>query len=245
MTDSSVNNVKARGKGQTSAQFRRWVARNRAHRRKYQRELMRKRRREKVDQERAAKGLPLMKWGEGTEGRKRGRRRRRAGRKGESVSGNRKVTNHKQLTNDSTAFRPETLFTLSRATPHPATFLGWVRDLRQRLGVFGLRALGVPAPVVLSGKVPSSPAQRVVFLIWSYFCCPSNYGNALHLATWGRFNPKMPKDYTLAAERLLARKTGPARARAAGKPYKPFSKPWARKAPCRGEYLALPNLPLL
>lgn len=241
MANSLENTAKVRrNKGWRIAQSRRWLAKNREKRNAY----MRRYKHTKENAKRVANGLPPKVWpGDTAIGRPQGERKGKAGRG--SASGFRKVANHKQLTNDSTAFRPETLFTLSRATPHPDTFLGWVRDLRQRLGVFGLRALGVPAPVVLSGKVPSSPAQRVVFMLWSYFCCPSNYGNALHLASWGRFNPKMPKDYTLAAERLLNRKTGPARARAAGKPYKPFQKPWARKTPSKGDYLALPLLPLL
>jgi len=153
--------------------------------------------------------------------------------------------NHKQLTKDSNSFRPIALFTLSKLAPSPDTFERWITDLRRKLGTIGLRSLGVPAPVVLRGKVPSSPARRVVFYLWSSLFCPTNLASAFHLATWGRFNSEMPKDYREAALRLLARKSGPARARALGIPYKPFQKPWAGKTPRRLIYAVPPSLPLL
>lgn len=162
-----------------------------------------------------------------------------------SVSGFRNHANHKQLTNDSNSFPPLALLSLSKMAPSPDVFLQWIADLRRRLGTVGLRALGVPAPVVLKGKVPCSPARRVVFYLWSALFCPSNLSNAFHLATWGRFNPAMPKDYQAAAERILSRKTGPRRARLAGKPYKPFVKPWQGKTPRRKIYAVPPLLPLL
>jgi len=162
-----------------------------------------------------------------------------------SVSGFRNHANHKQLTNDSNSFQPEALLTLSKVAPSPDTFQLWLADLRRRLGTVGLRALGVPAPVVLSGKVPYNPTRRVIFHLWSALFCPSNLSNAFHLASWGRFNPDMPKDYQEAAERLLDRKNGPRRARALGMPYKPFVKPWQGKTPRRNIYAVPPLLPLL
>lgn len=165
--------------------------------------------------------------------------------RGGSVSGFRNHANHKQLTNDSNSFPPEALLTLSKVAPSEDTFQLWLAELRKRLGTVGLRALGVPAPVVLSGKVPYNPTRRVIFHLWSALYCPSNLSNAFHLASWGRFNPEMPKDYTQAAERLLNRKSGPRRARALGKPYQPFRKPWAGKTPRRMIYAVPPSLPLL
>jgi len=162
-----------------------------------------------------------------------------------SVSGFRNHANHKQLTNDSNSFQPEALLTLSKVAPSTDTFQLWLADLRRRLGTVRLRSLGVPAPVVLKGKVPCSPARRVVFYLWSALFCPSNLSSAFHLASWGRFNPEMPKDYREAAERILARKSGPRRARLAGKLYKPFVKPWAGKTPGRKIYITPPSLPLL
>lgn len=164
---------------------------------------------------------------------------------GGSVSGFRNHANHKQLTNDSASFPPEALLTLSKVAPSPDTFTLWLADLRKKLGTVGLRALGVPAPVVLSGKAPYNPTRRVIFHLWSALHCPSNLSNAFHLASWGRFNPDMPKDYQEAAERLLNRKSGPRRARAAGMPYKPFLKPWQGKTPRRKIYAVPPSLPLL
>ena len=156
-----------------------------------------------------------------------------------------KHDNPKQLTNDYPRLPPLSLLALSKVSPSDDTLRQWVSDLRRRLGTVGLRALGVPAPVVLKGKVPCSPARRVVFYLWSSLFCPSNLSSAFHLATWGRFNAEMPKDYREAAERILARKTGPRRARLAGKPYKPFVKPWHGKTPRRKIYVVPPLLPLL
>jgi len=161
------------------------------------------------------------------------------------VSGLRSNKNGKALCNPK-SFPPASLARLSRVKPHDSTAKAWLDDCRLKLGTWGLCALGIPPRQAIKGGPPIAPlAQRLVFIIWSSLFCPSNLSSALHLATWGRFNPKMPKDYTLAAERLLARKTGPARARAAGERYRPFVKPWARRTPSKGEYLALPNLPLL
>lgn len=170
----------------------------------------------------------------------------RKGKEGRgSASSFPKHDNHKQVANDSVRIPPKAIFTLSKVSPSDDTFLLWVQDLRQRLGVVALRSLGVPAPVVLKGKVPCSPARRVVFYLWSSLFCPSNLSSAFHLATWGRFNAEMPKDYREAAERILARKTGPRRARASGVPYKPFQKPWQGKTPRRKIYAVPPLLPLL
>jgi hypothetical protein len=161
------------------------------------------------------------------------------------VSGFRNHANHKQLTNDSASFPPEALLTLSKVAPPEDTFQLWLADLRRRLGTVGLRALGVPAPVVLSGKVPYNPTRRVIFHLWSALFCPSNLSSAFHLASWGRFNKDMPKDYIQAAERILSRKSGPRRARALGMPYQPFRKPWQGKTPRRMIYTVPPSLPLL
>lgn len=156
-----------------------------------------------------------------------------------------KHDNPKQVANDSVRIPPKAIFALSKVTPSDDTFLLWVQDLRQRLGVVALRSLGVPAPVVLKGKVPCSPARRVVFYLWSSLFCPSNLASAFHMATWGRFNPDMPKDYQEAAERLLNRKGGPSRARLEGRPYQPFRKPWQGKVARRMIYAVPPTLPLL
>lgn len=172
--------------------------------------------------------------------------RERVGKRGRgSASPFPKHGNPKQVANDSVRIPPKAIFVLSKVAPSDDTFLLWVQDLRQRLGVVALRSLGVPAPVVLRGKVPCSPARRVVFYLWSALFCPSNLSNAFHLATWGRFNRDMPQDYRAAALRLIDRKGGPSRARLEGRPYQPFRKPWQGKVARRMIYVVPPSLPLL
>lgn len=144
------------------------------------------------------------------------------------------------------AFNPNQLTYLSVIRPSDSALWGWVKQLRKRVGIVGLVALGIPHGLAKGGNgFRYGTDARLVFYLWSALFCPSNLSSAFHLATWGRFNKDMPKDYREAAERILARKTGPAKARAAGKPYKPFQKPWAGKTPRRMVYAVPPALPLL
>lgn len=174
---------------------------------------------------------------------------RRNGKKGgrprESASGF-PVCYNSKLISRLNAFNPKQLTYLSVIRPSDSALWGWVKQLRKRVGIVGLVALGIPHGLAKGGGgFRYGTDARLVFYLWSATHCPSNLANAFHLASWGRFNEDMPKDYREAAERLLNRKTGPAKARAAGKPYKPFVKPWLRKTPPKGDYLALPLLPLL
>ena len=162
------------------------------------------------------------------------------------MSSNRGMTNGKALCS-SKSFKPEMLSQLSRIRPSEATLEAWLDKLREKVGTHGAIALGVATELALKGGHPTRhpAAARLVFYLWSALFCPSNLSNAFHLASWGRFNPDMPKDYIQAAERILDRKSGPRRARASGKPYKPFLKPWAGKTPRRKIYCVPPILPLL
>ena len=163
-----------------------------------------------------------------------------------SVSGNARHGNGKVLCS-SKSFKPEMLSQLSRIKPPESTLEAWLDKLREKVGTCGLAALGIASPLALKGGHPTRhpAAARLVFYLWSALFCPSNLSNAFHLASWGRFNPDMPKDYQEAAERLLNRKGGPRMARAAGMPYKPFVKPWQGKTPRRKIYITPPSLPLL
>lgn len=180
--------------------------------------------------------------GEKAQGEKEGRGRA----KRESVSENTRHANGKVLCN-SKSFKPESLLQLSRIRPSPATLEAWLDQLRAKIGTQGLAALGVASDLALRGGHPTRhpAAARLVFYLWSAIYCPSNLSSAFHLTTWGRFNQDMPQDYREAALRLLARKSGPARARALGIPYKPFQKPWQGKTPRRLIYVVPPSLPLL
>ena len=162
------------------------------------------------------------------------------------MSFNRGMTNGKALCNPK-SFKPELLSQLSRIRPPDATLEGWLDQVRERVGTHGIIALGIAPKLALKGGHPTRhpAAARLVFYLWSAIHCPSNLSSAFHLASWGRFNPDMPKDYQEAAERLLNRKTGPRRARLAGKPHKPFQKPWQGKTPRRKIYAVPPLLPLL
>ena len=163
-----------------------------------------------------------------------------------SVSENTRHANGKLLCS-AKSFKPETLSQLSRIRPPEATIEAWLDQLRKKVGTCGLAALGIASPLALKGGHPTRhpAAARLVFYLWSAIFCPSNLSSAFHLATWGRFNADMPQDYREAAERILARKTGPRRARASGVPYKPFQKPWQGKTPRRKIYAVPPLLPLL
>lgn len=167
-------------------------------------------------------------------------------REGGSVSGNLTTTNGKALCNPK-SFKPEILSQLSRIRPSETTLEAWLDKLREKVGTHGIIALGIAPRLALKGGHPTRhpAAARLVFYLWSALFCPSNLSNAFHLASWGRFNPDMPKDYIQAAERLLNRKNGPRRARASGMPYKPFVKPWQGKTPRRKIYVVPPCLPLL
>lgn len=144
------------------------------------------------------------------------------------------------------AFNPNQLTYLSVIRPSDSALRRWVEQLRKAVGIVGLVALGIPHGLAKGGGgFRYGTDARLVFYLWSAIFCPSNLSNAFHLASWGRFNPDMPKDYQEAAERLLNRKTGPRRARASGVPYKPFQKPWQGKTPRRKIYAVPPLLPLL
>ena len=144
------------------------------------------------------------------------------------------------------AFNPNQLTYLSIVRPSDSTLRRWLDQLRKAVGIVGLVALGVPHGLAKGGGgFRYGTDARLVFYLWSATHCPSNLSSAFHMASWGRFNAEMPKDYREAAERILARKTGPRRARALGLPYKPFRKPWQGKTPRRKIYAAPPLLPLL
>jgi hypothetical protein len=162
------------------------------------------------------------------------------------VSENTRHANGKLLCS-AKSFKPEMLSQLSRIKPPEATLEAWLDQLREKVGTCGLAALGIASPLALKGGHPTRhpAAARLVFYLWSALFCPSNLSSAFHLASWGRFNKDMPKDYIQAAERILSRKSGPRRARALGMPYQPFRKPWQGKTPRRMIYTVPPSLPLL
>lgn len=183
--------------------------------------------------------------GRGKAGKRSGKRKAGWRVRKASVSGLPRNGNSKALANLN-SYNPYQLTYLSNILPPDSACERWLAQLRRKLGNNGLLALGFPPRQSRFDVAPQhGTAWRLAFLYWSALFCPSNLQSAFHLATWGRFNSDMPKDYREAALRLLSRKSGPARARAAGKPYKPFAKPWARKTPRKGDYLALPILPLL
>ena len=156
------------------------------------------------------------------------------------------VCYNSKLISRTNAFNPKQLTYLSAIRPSDSTLQGFLFQLRKEVGIVGLMALGLPHGVANGPACLRYLSEaRLVFYLWSALFCPSNLSNAFHLATWGRFNAEMPKDYREAAERILARKTGPRRARALGLPYKPFRKPWQGKTPRRKIYAVPPLLPLL
>ena len=184
----------------------------------------------------------------GKGGRRGGKaKKRKAGwrvRKG-SVSGFPSNGNSKALANPN-SYNPYQLAYLSNILPPDSACEKWLSQLRRKLGNNGLLALGFPPRQSRCDVAPQhGTAWRLTFIYWSAIFCPSNLASAFHLATWGRFNADMPQDYREAAERILARKTGPRSARLAGKPYKPFVKPWQGKTPRRKIYAVPPLLPLL
>lgn len=162
-----------------------------------------------------------------------------------SVSGLPRNGNSKALANLN-SYNPYQLTYLSNILPPDSACERWLFQLRRKLGNNGLLALGFPPRQARQDVAPlHGTAWRLTFLYWSALFCPSNLSSAFHLATWGRFNENMPKDYREAAMRLLDRKSGPARARALGLPHKPFVKPWQGKTPRRMIYTVPPSLPLL
>jgi len=166
-------------------------------------------------------------------------------REGASVSGF-PASHQSKLISRLNAFNPKQLTYLSVIRPPEGALWKWVEELRRKVGIVGLVALGIPHGIAKGGNgFRYGTDARLVFYLWSALFCPSNLANAFHLASWGRFNPEMPKDYQEAAERILSRKNGPRRARALGMPYKPFQKPWQGKTPRRKIYAVPPSLPLL
>lgn len=163
----------------------------------------------------------------------------------QNVSGN-PLEPYAKLYGKTNHFNPKQLTYLSSSRPSDSLVRDWLSSLRHKIGIDGLVALGIPSKSARKGIAPrNSSAARLIWVYWSALHCPSNLSSAFHLASWGRFNKDMPKDYREAAERILARKTGPRRARAAGMPYKPFLKPWQGKTPRRNIYAVPPSLPLL
>lgn len=143
-------------------------------------------------------------------------------------------------------FNPKQLTYLSVLRPADPLLSAWLSQLRRKLGMDGMIALGIPQRLSLNdGPVRLTSEARLVFYLWSALFCPSNLASAFHMATWGRFNADMPQDYRAAALRLIDRKGGPSRARLEGRPYAPFRKPWQGKVARRMIYAVPPTLPLL
>ena len=156
------------------------------------------------------------------------------------------VCYNSKLISRTNAFNPKQLTYLSAIRPSDSTLQGFLFQLRKEVGIVGLMALGLPHGVANGPACLRYLSEaRLVFYLWSALYCPSNLSSAFHLASWGRFNQDMPRDYREAAERLLDRRNGPRKARLAGRTYKPFLKPWQGKVASRKVYAVPPTLPLL